>query len=59
MRDKFHYNEYYKFTGIFWFEHDFENKFSGCVEYVPEIGIKVSLIYTLKNNFSQLEKLYH
>ena len=59
MRDKFHYNEYYKFTGIFWLEHDFENKFSGCVEYVPEIGIKVSLIYTLKNNFSQLEKLYH
>ena len=47
---KFDYNKNYNFTGIFWFENEYENRFSGSLDYTPEKGIKLSLISFISAN---------
>lgn len=51
---KFDYNKSYNFTGIFWFENEYENRFSGSLDYTPEKGIKLSLISFTENGGSYL-----
>ena len=36
--EEFDFNKSYKFSGIFWFENEFDNRFSGTLEYTPEKG---------------------
>lgn len=41
--DEFDYSKDYSFSGVFWFENEFENRLSGTLEYTPEKGILLSL----------------
>ena len=52
--EEFDFNKSYKFSGIFWFENEFDNRFSGTLEYTPEKGIKLLLISTVLNGSSYL-----
>ena len=52
--DEFDYSKNYSFSGIFWFENEFDNRFSGTLEYTPEKGIRLSLVSTTLNGTSYL-----
>lgn len=64
--DEFDYSKSYNFSGIFWFENEFENRLSGTLEYTPEKGILLSLSsvalertsYLLFRNFCAIQKMY-
>ena len=64
--DEFDYNKNYSFSGIFWFENEFDNRFSGTLEYTPEKGIQISLVsivldgtsYLLFRDFCAIQKMY-
>ena len=64
--DEFDYNKNYSFSGIFWFENEFDNRFSGTLEYTPEKGIQLSLVsvaldgtsYFLFKDFCAIQKMY-
>lgn len=56
----------YSFPGVFWFENEFEFRFSGTLEYTPERGITLSLIsvtlsgeqYLLIKEECSIQKMY-
>ena len=64
--DKFDYNKNYNFSGIFWFENEFDKRFSGTLKYTPEKGIQLFLVsvaldeksYLLFIDFCAIQKMY-
>lgn len=52
--DEFDYGKNYSFSGVFWFENEFENRLSGTLEYSPEKGIILSLVSVALNGTSYL-----
>ena len=66
LLDEFDYNKNYNFSGIFWFENEFDNRFSGTLEYTPEKGIRLSLVtvaltgtsYIFFRDFCAIQKMY-
>ena len=56
----------YSFPGVFWFEDEFEHRFSGTLEYTPEKGIILSLVsvalngqdYLLFKEECSIQKMY-
>ena len=64
--DAFDYNKNYSFSGVFWFENEFDNRFSGTLEYSPEKGIELSLVtvsldgksYLFLKDYCAIQKMY-
>lgn len=60
------YSKNYSFSGTFWFENEFDNRFSGTLEYTQEKGIRLSLVSTDLNvtsylpfrDFCAIQKMY-
>jgi hypothetical protein len=52
--DELDFNKNYNFSGVFWFENEFDNRFSGTLEYTSEKGITLSLISVALNGTSYL-----
>lgn len=64
--DELDYSKNYSFSGIFWFENEYDKRFSGTLEYTPEKGIQLSLVsvaldgtsYLLFKDFCAIQKMY-
>ncbi|MEI3582136.1 MAG: hypothetical protein V8R89_05655 [Alphaproteobacteria bacterium] len=64
--EEFDFSKNYNFSGVFWFENEFNSRFSGTLEYTPEKGIKLLLVSTVLNgtdylllrDFCAIQKMY-